>query len=133
LFKIYGTLLNKRFTEHQAFEKAFFHCDNHVWNIGVRSVPIGLQYSGGSDWFCLHYDFINYVIESEHEYVKEWKSFLHYSLLPSEVGFIFQPFKLDSCLVKYILSLDLLDVFSHGFSEFTILLSANNKQQFQIY
>lgn len=56
-----------------------------MWRIANRSLPIGLQVDGGSDWFCLNSEFIDYVINSNDEYVLDLKLFYNFTLLPSEV------------------------------------------------
>lgn len=74
-----------RFFLNQAIEHAFLECDNHMWRVGTRKLPLGIQFTGGSDWFCLNYEFVDYVVNSDHEYLKNLKSFYRNSLLPSEV------------------------------------------------
>lgn len=74
---------------NQGVEYAFLECDNHMWRIGNRKLPIGIQFNGGSDWFCLESEFVQYIIDSQHDYLNNLKTFYKYSLLPSEVAFLF--------------------------------------------
>lgn len=71
----------------QGLNKTFLQCENRLWRIGDRQLLPGLQIDGGSDWFCLNYDFIYYLINSEDDYLKELKNFYKYALLPSESFF----------------------------------------------
>lgn len=73
--------------EDQGLDEAFVECDDHVWNVGNRKMPLGVQYNGGSDWFCLKFEFIDYVLNSKHDYVKQLKSYYKNTILPSEVIF----------------------------------------------
>lgn len=70
---------------NQAYEKSFVQCENRMWRIGEKKTPIGIQFFGGSDWFCLDFDFVNYIIKSKESYIENLKQFFNYSLLPSEV------------------------------------------------
>jgi protein xylosyltransferase len=63
----------------------FHQCENRMWRIANRSLPQGLQIDGGSDWFCLNYEFINYLVHSTDEYLIHLKDFFNFTLLPSEV------------------------------------------------
>ena len=46
-----GTSLREliRFQEGQGMRKMFYNCDNHMYRIGERNIPFGLQWVGGSD------------------------------------------------------------------------------------
>lgn len=77
-----------RFSKNQAFETSFLQCENRMWRLGQKTVPLGIQFSGGSDWFCLNAKFINYLIKSKENFVDNLKLFFKYSLLPSEVKFL---------------------------------------------
>jgi protein xylosyltransferase len=41
-----------------------------------------------SDWFCLHFDFVEYLIKSTDSFIGKIKQFYTYTLLPSEVSVI---------------------------------------------
>jgi hypothetical protein len=32
----------------------FHNCENHMYKVGDRDLPFGLQWVGGSDWVVLH-------------------------------------------------------------------------------
>lgn len=75
-----------RFIGKQGLKFAFLECDNHLWRVIERPLPKGLQLGGGSDWFCLHFNFINYVLTTKDKFVLELKHYFKYSILPSEVN-----------------------------------------------
>lgn len=56
-----------------------------MWRLGERSIPEGLDVSGGSDWFALTRRFVEYVIGSQDPLVSGLKQFYSYALLPAEV------------------------------------------------
>ena len=76
------------FVKNQGLEYVFNQCENRMWRIANRSLPLGLQLDGGSDWFCLHYEFIDYIINSNDEYLFDLKLFYNFTLLPSEVTYL---------------------------------------------
>lgn len=57
-----------------------------MWRLGERSIPEGLEVSGGSDWFALTRRFVEYVINSQDDLVSGLKQFYSYALLPAEVS-----------------------------------------------
>ena len=59
-----------------------------MWRMGKRKIPNGIQVGGGSDWFCLNHQFVDYVLNSNDEFMINLKAFFNYTLLPSEVSFI---------------------------------------------
>merc|ERR1719285_37410 len=61
--------------------------DSHMWRLGNRELPLGLQIDGGSDWICLNRDFASYVVNSEEELVTGLKTLFSYTLLPAESFF----------------------------------------------
>lgn len=78
-------MLCLRFIKKQGLDRLFHECDNHMWRLGERSIPEGLEVSGGSDWFALTHPFVEYVINSKDELVSGLKQFYTYALLPAEV------------------------------------------------
>uniref|UniRef100_A0A1A8VFA3 Xylosyltransferase 2 n=1 Tax=Nothobranchius furzeri TaxID=105023 RepID=A0A1A8VFA3_NOTFU len=78
---------NTRFIKKQGLDRLFHECDNHMWRLGERSIPEGLEVSGGSDWFALTRSFVDYVITSQDELVSGLKQFYSYALLPAESFF----------------------------------------------
>lgn len=57
----------QRFIQKQGLDRTFVECDNHMWRIGDRVLPSGIQIDGGSDWICLSRDFARYVTEGKNE------------------------------------------------------------------
>ena len=45
--------------------QTFYECDTHMWRLGPRTLPQGVQIDGGSDWICLNRQFAKYVVYSE--------------------------------------------------------------------
>lgn len=78
--------LCSRFIKKQGLDRLFHECDNHMWRLGERNIPEGLEVSGGSDWFSLTRRFVEYVINSQDELVSGLKQFYTYALLPAEVS-----------------------------------------------
>ncbi|XP_071060182.1 xylosyltransferase 2 isoform X2 [Pseudochaenichthys georgianus] len=78
---------NARFIKKQGLNRLFHECDNHMWRLGERSIPEGLEVSGGSDWFALTRRFVEYVINSQDVLVSGLKQFYTYALLPAESFF----------------------------------------------
>ena len=51
-------------------------------------MPNGIQIGGGSDWFCLNHEFINYVVNSDDTLLVDLRAYWRNVLLPSEVSII---------------------------------------------
>merc|ERR1719285_114339 len=43
-----------KFIKKQGLDRTFHECDTHMWRLGNRELPLGLQIDGGSDWICLN-------------------------------------------------------------------------------
>ena len=54
-----------KFVKKQGLDKTFYECDTHMWRLGERTLPSGVQIDGGSDWICLNRNFANYVVNSK--------------------------------------------------------------------
>ncbi|KAL4648100.1 xylosyltransferase 2 [Arapaima gigas] len=78
---------NARFIKKQGLDRLFHECDSHMWRLGERTIPQGLEVSGGSDWFCLTRRFVEYVVHSQDLLVSGLKQFYSYTLLPAESFF----------------------------------------------
>ncbi|CAL1588916.1 unnamed protein product [Knipowitschia caucasica] len=78
---------NARFIKKQGLDRLFHECDNHMWRLGERRIPEGLEVSGGSDWFALTRRFVEYVMSSQDALVTGLKQFYSYALLPAESFF----------------------------------------------
>uniref|UniRef100_W8C4M3 protein xylosyltransferase n=1 Tax=Ceratitis capitata TaxID=7213 RepID=W8C4M3_CERCA len=79
----------QRFVQKQGLDKTFVECDTHMWRIGDRELPNGIQIDGGSDWIALSRPFVQYVItESAHDPLLQGllRIFRH-TLLPAESFF----------------------------------------------
>ncbi|XP_068193445.1 xylosyltransferase 2 [Antennarius striatus] len=78
---------NEKFIKKQGLDRLFHECDQHMWRIGERSIPKGVEVSGGSDWFALTHHFVKYVVNSQDPLVSGLKQFYSYALLPAESFF----------------------------------------------
>lgn len=65
------------FVRKQGLDRAFVECDTHLWRLGPRKLPLGVQVDGGSDWVCLHRDFVRYVVEGEDETISKSQTNKH--------------------------------------------------------
>ncbi len=92
-FKSYNT---QRLLQNQGFHYHFAECENRMWLISERKLPIGIQFELANDWVMLHYSYINYFINSKDEYLVYLKNLLFDSIMSPEVCFFFNLF-LFSC------------------------------------
>jgi len=76
-----------KFVKKQGLDKTFYECDTHMWRLGERTLPSGVQIDGGSDWICLNRNFANYVVNSNDELVTGLRKVFEYTLLPAESFF----------------------------------------------
>lgn len=78
----------QRFIQKQGLDKTFIECDTHMWRIGDRKLPWGVQIDGGSDWVALSHDFVQYVANNQpDELVTGLILLFKYTLLPAESFF----------------------------------------------
>lgn len=78
----------QRFIQKQGLDKTFVECDAHMWRIGDRKLPWGIQLDGGSDWVALSRKFVDYVTDSNpDELVEGLLTVFKHTLLPAESFF----------------------------------------------
>ncbi|KAL0271535.1 UNVERIFIED_CONTAM: hypothetical protein PYX00_008598 [Menopon gallinae] len=78
----------QRFIQKQGLDKTFVQCDGHMWRIGDRTLPVGIQMDGGSDWMALSRPFVEYVAsDTRDELLKGLDRVYQYTLLPAESYF----------------------------------------------
>ncbi|XP_037814712.1 xylosyltransferase oxt [Lucilia sericata] len=79
----------QRFIQKQGLDKTFVECDTHMWRIGDRKLPTGIQIDGGSDWIALSRPFVKYVLENKEtdELLKGLLVIFRHTLLPAESFF----------------------------------------------
>lgn len=79
----------QRFIQKQGLDKTFVECDTHMWRIGDRKLPSGIQVDGGSDWVALSRPFVNYVThpKKEDKLLQELLRLFRHTLLPAESFF----------------------------------------------
>lgn len=76
----------QRFLIKQGLDKTFHQCDDHMWRLGDRKIPEGIEVDGGSDWVALTRDFCQYIVDNDDELLKGLRTFFKYTLLPAEVS-----------------------------------------------
>lgn len=76
----------QRFIQKQGLDKTFVECDTHMWRVGDRTLPDGIQIDGGSDWIGLSRAFVEYVTV-EDELIRGLLRVFHHTLLPAESFF----------------------------------------------
>lgn len=77
----------QRFIQKQGLDKTFVECDAHMWRIGDRKLPWGLQIDGGSDWVALDRKFVKYVTTAHDSLVSGLLIVFKHTLLPAESFF----------------------------------------------
>lgn len=78
----------QRFIQKQGLDKSFVECENHMWRIGDRQLPWGIQVDGGSDWVALSRDFVEYVSRNDtDDLVNGLLILFKHTLLPAESFF----------------------------------------------
>lgn len=77
----------QRFIQKQGLDKTFVECDAHMWRIGDRRLPWGLQIDGGSDWVALDRNFVKYVTMSPDSLITGLLVVFRHTLLPAESFF----------------------------------------------
>lgn len=78
----------QRFIQKQGLDKTFVECDTHMWRVGDRELPNGIQIDGGSDWVALSRDFVEYVTgDDSDELISGLLKIFHHTLLPAESFF----------------------------------------------
>ncbi len=77
-----------RLISFQGLDRTFLQCDNHMWRLGNRKLPLGIQIDGGSDWVCLGKEFARYVVSGEKDgFIEGLRDYFRYALLPAEAFF----------------------------------------------
>lgn len=79
----------QRFIQKQGLDKTFVECDTHMWRIGDRKLPSGVQIDGGSDWVGLSKPFVEYILHNKDndELLKGLMVIFKHTLLPAESFF----------------------------------------------
>ncbi|EDW78740.1 oxt [Drosophila willistoni] len=79
----------QKFIQKQGLDKTFVECDTHMWRIGDRKLPAGIQVDGGSDWVALSKSFVDYVTHprKDDELLQALLKLFRHTLLPAESFF----------------------------------------------
>ena len=52
----------RQFIHKQGLDRVFHECEKRMWRVGDRSLPTGIRFDGGSDWFVLTRQLANYIV-----------------------------------------------------------------------
>ncbi|XP_017108947.2 xylosyltransferase oxt [Drosophila bipectinata] len=79
----------QKFIQKQGLDKTFVECDTHMWRIGDRKLPAGIQVDGGSDWIALSRPFVVYATHPREndELLQALLKLFRHTLLPAESFF----------------------------------------------
>ncbi|XP_053664020.1 xylosyltransferase oxt-like [Anopheles marshallii] len=73
-----------KFITDSGYSKNFLECDNRMWVIGDRKLPSGIVTNGGSDWFCLSREFIQYALDDRHDLVADVMRIMEHTIFGTE-------------------------------------------------
>ena len=73
--------------EGQGLTHLFYNCEDHMFLLGRRNIPFGLQWMLGSDWVVLHRDFVHYLATSDDGLLRGLLSFYFYTVIGPESFF----------------------------------------------
>ncbi|XP_075255857.1 xylosyltransferase sqv-6-like isoform X2 [Convolutriloba macropyga] len=78
-----------KFMKRQGVNQTFYQCDGHMFRISTRRTPRGVDFGGGSDWFVMARNFIEYLVNTpaDDKLMDPLSRFYSFSLLPSESFF----------------------------------------------
>ena len=74
-----------RFIEKQGLGHTFYECDYHLWKLGKRQLPRGIQFGGGSDWMGLYRGFCQYSVSNTDLLITGLKELYRFTFCPVEV------------------------------------------------
>lgn len=74
----------QQFIHKQGLDKTFVECEARMWRVGVKELPKGIIWDGGSDWLALSRPFVNYLVTGDN-LISGLSQFFKYTLLPAEV------------------------------------------------
>ena len=49
------------------YNYTFVECDEHLFLVSPRTLPLGIKYNTGSDWFTLSKEFVEYIIHQQEQ------------------------------------------------------------------
>ena len=79
---------NDKFLSENSMINTFVECEAHMYLLGPRTLPEGTQFDGGSDWYALSRNFVEYIALSEDPLLKDLYSIYDHSLMAAESFFI---------------------------------------------
>ena len=70
-----------------AIDQTFFECDKHIWRLGPRKLPSGIDIRGGSNWVVLNKEFVSYIVNGNDTFINGLRTLYNYTLVPAESFF----------------------------------------------
>lgn len=77
----------ERFIHKQGLDRTFVECDEHMWRVGVRTLPSNIRFDGGSDWIVINRNYSRYLVTNRDHFLTALKRYYQFSLLPAESFF----------------------------------------------
>ena len=60
-----------------------------MWLISERRIPVGYRIDVGPEWFWFHHTFVDYMVNSDDDYLVQLKKFYKHAVMAPEVCPIF--------------------------------------------
>jgi hypothetical protein len=67
----------------------FVECDDYVYQVINRTVPIGVQIEGNADWLLFNRVFLDYVVNSDDEFLVILRDYFKNFIVPTEVNYCY--------------------------------------------
>ena len=82
----------RQFIHKQGLDRVFHQCESRMWRLGDRQLPAGVRIDGGSDWFGLTRELVEYATSYRKPgggdpLLTGLKELYRYTLLPAESFF----------------------------------------------
>uniref|UniRef100_A0A182T1A0 protein xylosyltransferase n=1 Tax=Anopheles maculatus TaxID=74869 RepID=A0A182T1A0_9DIPT len=79
-----GIVTVDKFITETGYDKNFVECENRMWRIGDRQLPAGIITNGGSDWFCLTREFVQYTLDERNDLVADIMTIMEHTIFGTE-------------------------------------------------
>ena len=79
----------RQFIHKQGLDRVFHQCESRMWRLGDRTLPAGIRVDGGSDWFGLTRELVQYATgkSNSDQLLAGLKNLYKHTLLPAESFF----------------------------------------------
>ena len=81
-----GCMLRESITNNIGLQHFFLECEQHMWIVSERPIPVGIRFDVGPEWFWLHHSFVDYLVRSDDAYLAYLKEYYKYTVMAPEVG-----------------------------------------------